>query len=385
LNADPAPVQDGPPGPHRTSAWPLAAIYALLIVFASLFPFEGWRAQGISPWVFLTARIPPPYWTWFDVNINVAGYAPLGFLLALACLRSGVAPLAAVPLAAFSGALLSLCMEYLQIFLPRRVPSNLDLLLNAAGALLGALVAALLERLGAIARWSRLRERWFTPDASGALALLALWPWALLFPAALPFGLGQVWQRLEDALAELLEGTPFLDWLPMREAPLEPMSRGAEVLAVALGLLVPCLLGYCIMRQRWRRAVHALGVTVLGVAVTALSAGLSWGPVHAWEWLTPAARVGIALGFGMALALLALPRRASAAVLLVLLMLHLDLLNDAPQDAYFAQTLQAWEQGRFIRFYGLGQWLGWLWPYATLGHVLAQVSRRERPRAAPPG
>ncbi|HCL85408.1 MAG TPA: VanZ family protein, partial [Comamonadaceae bacterium] len=62
-------------------AWPLALIYAALIVFASLFPFEGWREQGVSPWVFFTARIPPPYWTWFDVNINVVGYAPLGFLL----------------------------------------------------------------------------------------------------------------------------------------------------------------------------------------------------------------------------------------------------------------------------------------------------------------
>jgi hypothetical protein len=29
--------------------------------------------------VFLFARIPPPYWTWFDVNTNIVGYAPLGF------------------------------------------------------------------------------------------------------------------------------------------------------------------------------------------------------------------------------------------------------------------------------------------------------------------
>ena len=361
---------------HRTSAWPLALIYVALIVFASLFPFEGWRAQGVSPWVFLSARIPPPYWTWFDVNVNVAGYAPLGFLLALACMRSGW-PRAAVPVAAVSGALLSLTMEFLQIYLPRRVPSNLDLLLNALGTLIGALVAALLERLGAIARWSRLRERWFVPHTSGALALLALWPWALLFPAALPYGLGQVWQRLEDALVELLEGTPFLEWLPTREAPLEQMSRGGELLAVALGLLTPCLLGYCAVRHLGRRAVLALGVAVVGVAVTALSASLSWGPVHAWEWLTPAARAGTLLGLGLGLALLALPRRACAALLLVVLVLHLSLLNDAPQDAYFAQTLAAWEQGRFIRFYGLGQWLGWLWPYAALAYVLALVSRRE--------
>ena len=74
---------------HKTSAWPLALIYAGLIVFASLFPFEGWREQGISPWVFLAARMPPPYWTWFDAGLNLAGYAPLGFLLALALLRTG--------------------------------------------------------------------------------------------------------------------------------------------------------------------------------------------------------------------------------------------------------------------------------------------------------
>ena len=60
-------------------------------------------------------------------------------------------------------------------------------------------------------------------------------------------------------------------------------------------------------------------------------------------------------------------------------MLHLNLLNQAPTSAYFAQTLQAWEQGRFIRFYGLGQWLGWLWPYVTLAYVVIRLSRRQQP------
>ena len=36
-----------------------------------------------------------------------------------------------------------------------------------------------------------------------------------------------------------------------------------------------------------------------------------------------------------------------------------------------------WEQGRFIRFYGLGQWLGWLWPYVALLYVLVRVSRKD--------
>ena len=105
---------------HKTSAWPLALIHAALIVFASLFPFDGWRDQGIDPWIFLSAPLPPPYWTGFDVAVNVAGYVPLGFLLALALLRWGHERWA-VLLAALAGALLSLLMEYLQIYLPRRV------------------------------------------------------------------------------------------------------------------------------------------------------------------------------------------------------------------------------------------------------------------------
>ena len=360
---------------HKTTAWPLALVYAALIVFASLFPFEGWRAQGIAPEVFLLARIPPPYWTGFDVSINVLGYAPLGFLLALALLRTGW-PHSAVPLAALAGMLLSLWMEFLQIYLPQRVPSNMDLVLNAAGALAGALLAALLELLGAIDRWSALRTRWFVPDARGALVLLALWPWALLFPAALPFGLGQGLQRLETALIDLLDGTPFLPWLPVREAPLQALSPAGEVLGVALGLLVPCLLAYTVVRSLGRRAVFVLATAAVGVAATALSAALGYGPTHAWAWLSLPVRAGIGAGLVLAALGLLLPRRASAVVALLVLVVHLSMLNDAPSSAYFSHTLQSWEQGRFIRFFGIGQWLGWLWPYAALMHLLLRAARR---------
>lgn len=360
---------------HRTSAWPLALIYTALIVFASLFPFDGWRAQGIDPLVFLLAPLPPPYWTGFDVTTNVLGYVPLGFLLVLAMLRSGWTRIPVV-LATVAGLLLSLWMEFLQIYLPRRVPSNLDLVLNIAGALVGALSAALLERLGAIDRWSDFRGRWFVPDASGAMALLALWPLALLFPAAVPFGLGQVLERLEAALTEVLDDTPFLEWLPVRDSELVPLSSGGELLSVLLGLLIPCLLGYCVIRPVGKRALFALAVVVIGVALTALSAALSWGPIHAWEWMGLPTRLGVWGALALALGLLALPGRACAALLLLALAWHLALLNHAPTSAYFAQTLQIWEQGRFIRFYGFGQWLGWLWPYATLCYVLLRVSRR---------
>jgi len=370
---------------RKTSAWPLSQAYAALIVYASLYPFSGWRDQGIAPWEFLESPWPR-YWTGFDLAANTAGYAPLGFLLALAFLRreqvpGGPSNRLAIAVAVGASALLSFAMEAMQTYLPDRVPSNLDFGLNVLGALLGAALAGVLELAGALDRWGRFRVRWFVDEARGALVLLALWPIALLFPAAVPLGLGQVLERLEAALADWLADTPFLEWLPVRDVELQPLVPGAELVCVALGALVPCLLAYSIMQSVGRRAVAAAVVVALGVGATALSAALSWGPVHAWAWLTLPVRLGLVAALVLALALLALPRRGCAALVLVALVVHLGLLNNAPASAYFAHTLQTWEQGRFIRFHGLVQWLGWLWPYAVLAYVLVRVSSGEpRPR-----
>ncbi|GAC1602544.1 MAG: VanZ family protein [Ramlibacter sp.] len=367
---------------HKTSAWPLAQAYVALIVYASLYPFTGWRDQGIAPWAFIP--VPwPKYWTGFDVAANLVGYAPLGFLLALSFLRRGggramPSNASAIAVATLVAAVLSFSMEALQSYLPSRVPSNVDFGFNTLGAFLGAVIAGGLELAGAIDRWSRFRLRWFVDQARGALVLLALWPFALLFPAAVPLGLGQVFERLETALADWLLDTPFLEWLPVRDIELQPLMPGMELLCVAFGALVPCLLGYSIIESAGRRALFAVVAVAMGVLVSGLSAALSWGPAHAWAWLSPQVHIGLGVGLGLALALLPLPRRGCAAILLLVLVVHLSMLNQAPTSAYFAQTLQTWEQGRFIHFNGLGQWLGWVWPYAVLLYVLVRLSGRER-------
>jgi hypothetical protein len=331
----------------------------------------------------------PKYWTGFDVAANVAGYVPLGFLLALSFLRRGrerFAPTtntAAITVATLSAAVLALWMEAIQSYLPSRVASNVDFGLNVAGALLGAVLAGGLELAGAIDRWSRFRVRWFVEDARGALVLLALWPFALLFPASVPLGLGQVFERLETALADWLLDTPFLEWLPVRDVELQPLVPGAEMICVALGAIIPCLLGYSIIQSMGRRVVFGAAAVAVGIAATALSAALSWGPSHAWAWLSLPVRMGLTVGLLLALVLLAIPRRGCAALVLLALVVHLSLLNQAPESAYFAHTLQTWEQGRFIRFHGLAQWLGWLWPYAALAYVLVRVSRSDAQNRMP--
>lgn len=359
---------------HKSAAWPLAVLYAGLVVYASWYPFLDWRDQGVAPWEFLLAP-PARYWTGFDVGINIVGYMPLGALITLGALRNGRSR-HPVLWSVLGAALLSLVMEAVQSYLPVRVSSREDWWLNALGAALGATTTLLLEKAGGIARWSRFRARWLVPQARGGLVLMLLWPAALLFPAPVPLGLGQVWQRLELALAEGLADSPYFGWLPVGQVPLMPLAPGLEVICVALGLLVPCLLGFCIVRPLARRVALVAAVAAAAVAVTALSAALSWGPSHAWAWLDLPAQAGMVLGGVLALLLTLLPWRVGAALALVALCVCLGLLNQAPESPYFAQTLQAWEQGRFIRFHGLAQWLGWLWPFAAMVYLLALLGQR---------
>ncbi len=361
---------------HKTSAWPLSFIYASLIVYASLYPFGEWRDQGIFALSFLWQPWPK-YWTGFDVGINLLGYAPFGFLLSLAGLRSGRGAPRAVLWATLIALVVSLAMETAQVFLTSRVASNVDFALNSLGGWSGAVLAALLEKAGALDRWSQLRQRWFVADARGGLVLLALWPVALLFPAAVPLGLGQVMERLEERLADWLRNTPFLDWLPVRAIELQPMTPSAEMISVWLGALIPCLLGFCVVRGGRRRGLFVLLVMASAIGVTALSHALSFGPVLAWSWFGLPVKVGLAMALGTSCVLLLAPRRVNAALAILCIGVYLSVINQASNGPYFEQTLHAWEQGRFIRFNGVAQWLAWLWPYASLAYVLTLVTRAD--------
>lgn len=358
---------------HKTSARPLALVYGLLIVYASLYPFSDWRDQGIAPWAYLTAPWPQ-YWTGFDVVTNVLGYMPLGFLLVLGAMRTGAGRYAMALTVVFCS-LLSAILEGTQLYLPQRVASNVDWLLNTAGAAIGAVSAGTLERWGVLQRWSSFRARWFEPEARWAIVLLALWPIALLFPLSLPFGLGQVLERAEPTLLAWLLWLPGQEHLVVRPMVFEPMGTLSEILCISLGALLPCLLGNCVIQAPARRVAWLILAMGLGLAVTTLSSTLSFGPGHALAWMNPGVGTALLLTgvFGLTGSLLG--RRTSAAWLLLALVLQLSLLNQAPVGTYFAQTLQTWEQGRFIRFNGLAQWLGWLWPYATLLYVVNRLSR----------
>ncbi|HEX6363673.1 MAG TPA: VanZ family protein [Albitalea sp.] len=364
---------------HRSSAAPLAGIYAALVVYASLYPFAGWRLPGLSVWAFMS-RPWWQWWTWFDITANLLGYLPLGALVFGACVRSGWGAGRSFAAALAGGAALSFAMEALQNFLPQRVSSNVDLALNVAGTLLGALVGLAVHLTGVVERWQAVRDRWFIDRSAGGLALLVLWPVGLLFPGPVPFAFGQFWPRLRDTLAEWLQDSAVAPWV----APwLEPgdaggvLSAGGEFMAISLGLLAPCMVAFTISRPGWRRLVLAVGAAALGLLALTLSTALNFGPQHSLAWRTPPVEAALAMGLFAAAALGWVPRRAAAGLGLIALAALVTLVAQVPADAYFAESLQAWEQGRFIRFHGAAQWIGWLWPYVAMGYLLARIAARD--------
>lgn len=362
---------------QRTLARPVAWLFAGLVTYASLYPFSGWRTQGSEFLGFLWAPWPR-YWTAFDVAGNLVGYVPLGFFMAVTVLRTRGGLWQLVGAWTLASAL-SLCLEALQVYLPSRVPSNVDWLLNTAGAGLGAVLALLVHQVGWLTRWQRVRTHWFVPDAHGALLLLALWPVALLYPVAVPLGLGQVLGATEAWLASALADTQFAHWLPATERVWLPLSPAVEALCVALSLLVPCLLGFSVLKGVMRRMGHLMLVVLAGLLMSGLSSATTYGPVHAWIWLTPAVIAGGLLGTVLGVGAVALSRRACAVWMLLAAAVALAVLNQAPPTPYLAESLDVWAQGRFIRFHGLTQWLGWLWPYAVLWHGIGQATRRNTP------
>ncbi len=370
---------------QRSSSGPLALAFAALILYASLYPFSGWRWPPGVPIGSLLVLPWPPWRNTFDVLSNIIGYMPLGALLMVFQLRGGRSLLRASVISMVAAAALSYATEVAQQFVPARVPSRVDWALNCGGAALGIALIAALHALGLLRRWQAVRERWFVRDSAGALALLTLWPLALLSPTPVPLGLGhlggQAREWLDEVLAGLLGSTPWAPWWSsLVGAPGEGtprLSAGAEALVQLLGLLAPCLLALSVTRGVARRCAVALGLLLLAVAVTTLATALGFGPGHALAWATPSSPPALLAGLLLAVLAARLGPRTIAVSGVVALAAMVWLVSQAPGDPYFAISLQSWEQGRFVRFHGLALWIAWLWPYAACLWMLQRLFPRQ--------
>jgi VanZ family protein len=364
--------------PHRYSAWFLAAAYAGLVIYASLHPFAGWVAlSNLSP---LMVWLPwPHYWGSFDIVANVLGYIPLGILLMLIIRHSDRGRWKKLLIVVAAAAFLSWGLEVTQYFLPSRVPSRLDWMLNVTGAAVGASSIELLAALGWLQRAAVFYDRWWREDESGGGALLLLWPFALSVPASVPFALGQFFDRFSKALRDWTEGSSLEKWFMGSSEILGfSLAPATEVLITALGLLAPCLIIFTVIRAPKARLGLAVLIVVSGVAATALATALKFGPHHAMTWVTQQTESALIVGTLLILGLAWWTPRVVAVLGLVCMTLSLQLVNTMPIDPYVTSSWLEWEQGRFIRFHGVARWIGWLWPMAVAGYLLRVALRAAR-------
>ncbi len=357
-------------------------VYALLILYASWFPFSGWNYIGLSPLAYLTAPLPH-YWTVFDVATNVLAYIPLGMLLVYA-MYPAVRGALALLLAVLATLLWSGTMEAVQTFLPTRVSSNLDLITNVLGALIGAVIALLTS--GFFLRESLLlglRDKWFSHEASRGLIVASTWPLAQVYPQGYLFGHGQLapmlFERLSDQFGISIDPIALI-WPDLQ------LTAGqfwlAETVISACGMCGAVLALLCVLRKDAPAWPLILLLTGSALAVKSMATALLFAPENAFVWLTPGARGGVLLGLIMLIGLRLLSPSLRRRVAVLMLMISLITVNLIPTNPYFVATLQRWVQGKFLSFNGAAQFLSLAWPFLALWFLLHAVHRRKVAQAA---
>lgn len=381
------PKPAGPQGPQYS---PLSRVgllcFTLLVVYASLYPFSGWVDNGISPFAFLTAP-KPRYITDFDLLTNVLGYFPFGALVVLALhprMSGGRATLVAL----VAGALLSACMEAFQTWLPSRISSNIDLITNALGALLGgAVVAPFTRALIDDGRLTRLRHAWFEPHASFAIILLMLWPFAQIFPQEHLFGMGGIvreWLTDPDSwpmqvlqmLFPQLEA--WQDHIGLRPEDMQSQQL-LESLVTASSWIGTGLFASIAMRRSAPSLRILAGLLAAALLLKATVAELQFPAESAFVWLSEGGRFALVTSSLVLALLLYLPRWLRAMLAMASLATLVVLTNVLPSNPYAWISEQGWRMGRFVHFNSLAQWLGWLWPFLVCCYVIwrfEQVSVR---------
>lgn len=325
-----------------------------LIVYASLHPFSGWRSTGLSPFAFLEGGWPR-YWTAFDLVVNVLSYLPFGFLLTLALARlpGRFTPLVLATLIAVA---VSLTLECIQVFLPSRVPSNVDLGCNSVGAFIGAVLA---YRAGPLffphlMEWQR-RLVAPLPHPELGLTLMGLWLFIPLSPEIVLFGAGDVREMFD-----LVGAMPFS---PGSSAPMEAAVIACNV--VAIGLLARLLT----VSSR----LACLGVpaiVTLGLSIRSLSAAVLVAPDQAFSWWTPAVQNGLLAGCLILLPAIFLPAGVRLMLSALALMCGAVLVNITPPNPYSIAALASWRQGHFLNFNGLTRLISILWPFLALPFLM---------------
>ncbi len=339
----------------RLRTW-LTLCYALFIVYGSLSPFSGWREQGYD---FLDVLREPLILTYtgFDTVVNVLAYMPFGLLTVLT-FNTRFNAIVSVIFGLFVAVSLSASMEYVQMYLPSRVSSNMDLLSNSAGALLGSLLAlSVVSHTWLLAQIDQWRNNLFNSgkEMDFGLALLALWMFGQINPSLPMLGNLFISELARQPFAALPQ-EPF-DWYESSAVVLNLLMLGALLLTL---LRIP------------RNTFPALAVILCAVAlakfVTAAVLLKSWALLL---WINSEAVLGMFFGTVLLFAALWLPRNwrmlSGAAVALAYFGVVNFLLGDNNPAA--AMTIYHWHYGHLLNYNGLAQTIALVFPLLLLWHL----------------
>jgi VanZ family protein len=335
----------------------LALAYLLLIVYASLTPFSGWRDSGADVWSFL-------FGPWsrhirrFDVIINLLAYMPFGFLLCLA-LQSRCTIRSALIAATLAGLATSLVLEEVQMYLPTRTSSTLDVLTNGLGCLTGAVIAARAGGRRFIAvHLARLRDRWFIPGVLGDLGLVLLGMWFI---------------------SQLNPSLPLLGIVPFSDS--SALARGFSMLgslSVMCNLIGVGLLSMLLLRSAKAAVAATLALILAASLIKLVAAAVLLKPEALLQWLTAESVTGIGYGLFAVAAALLLSRRGVVLLSTFTLVIGIIISHLHPNDAHSAPALRlfSWHYGHLLNFTGLARIVAELWPFLVLAYLYILVKRR---------
>jgi len=350
----------------RASAHPVLWLMAFAaILYLSLYPFADWGLRRPSPWAWLSMKLPR-FYSWGDLIVNVGAYAGFGYLT-VRQFQQRLGLWGAVLVASVGGCLLSFSMESIQSYLPRRVPSLLDLITNGLGALLGAvLVVAMtysprLQRMRAgisqlaLGHESEHRHRRF------AAVLLILWVAGQTVPQQLLMSVGPLspWPG-----QDLLPPLPLVGALPAWA-----VTPASVLLTAATALLPALLVMRCVETSRNQLALWLL------LLVTAVGLRLG-GALHIYirparlQPALPILAAGLALALVLCHPLARWPESTQRRVALGLIPLTVALAWLIPPEPtlqpLLKKSLTAYMRLATPGFRGLLRTIACWWPLAAL-------------------